>query len=366
MQSKADMPRKFYRPELDLVRLLAFLLVFVHHTLSQSSLPQLRLLALSSASGMQIFFLLSSYLITELMLREIKTTGTVHVRAFFVRRILRIWPLYFVFVIAYLVYSLATHASPKVIHGLIAFLLVSGNWYTALYGFLPNVISPLWSISLEEQFYVLWPVTVRFGKQRAIWFLSVISIIASYLALLYLGDGHHTYAAVWANGFVEFQFFGLGAMLAILLHKNSFQLPLWIRPLLFAFAVLAIGVAQKDFHFVGYDDLLARTLIPAYLLLASGVVACFLSINGLAVPKAFAPLLYLGRISYGLYVFHRLAYACVDPFTSEHFAGTTLALIRLSATLALTIAFASVSYYLLERPFLKLKSRFTFVVSRAD
>ena len=89
-----DARRNFYRPELDLLRFVAFLLVFLSHGLWADLSPVTLAISKAGVSGLALFFLLSSYLITELLLREHASTGTVHLKAFYLRRVLRIWPLY--------------------------------------------------------------------------------------------------------------------------------------------------------------------------------------------------------------------------------------------------------------------------------
>ena len=90
---------RFYRPGLDALRFFAFLVVFIHHTPSLNRNAVWHVAKEPFAFGMQMFFLLSAYLITELLLREKENTGVVHFKAFYIRRILRIWPLYFLGVI---------------------------------------------------------------------------------------------------------------------------------------------------------------------------------------------------------------------------------------------------------------------------
>ena len=118
--------QRFYRPELDVLRFLAFLLVFFRHGYEAFASPGVRRVGEASGIGLPVFFLLSAYLITELLLREQEKTGTIHLRAFFVRRILRIWPLYFLFLLGSFLIAVSGHGvfPPK---ALAAFLLLWGN-----------------------------------------------------------------------------------------------------------------------------------------------------------------------------------------------------------------------------------------------
>jgi peptidoglycan/LPS O-acetylase OafA/YrhL len=160
----------FYRPGLDILRALAFLLVFVAHGLvSEINRPtQAGAIARMGEFGVSIFFFLSSYLITELLLREKRDTGTIHVPAFYVRRILRIWPLYFAMIA---VGWFCGQFSPS--HALsfawgASLLLLFTNWYTVGHGYPPGFLFPLWSISVEEQFYLAWPLIVKYLSPGAL------------------------------------------------------------------------------------------------------------------------------------------------------------------------------------------------------
>lgn len=155
---------RFYVPELDFLRFVAFLAVFAFHTRNYpayakfpAAINSLMLTMESAGSfGVDLFFALSGYLITELLLREETSTGNINIRAFYLRRILRIWPLYFFFL------GLAaalTKIDPEQHFGLkylAPFTLLSGNWAVILFGVPDSVANPLWSISMEEQFYLCW------------------------------------------------------------------------------------------------------------------------------------------------------------------------------------------------------------------
>jgi peptidoglycan/LPS O-acetylase OafA/YrhL len=140
----ARTPQRFYQPELDGLRFYAFLAVFVYHTLPQQPafyrslhlpLPSLwAAVASSGASGVDLFFTLSAFLITALLLRERQQTGGISLRLFYIRRILRIWPLYF-FVLAVAV--VLAHIVPGQIlpwYYVVGYLLFVGNWINVAFG----------------------------------------------------------------------------------------------------------------------------------------------------------------------------------------------------------------------------------------
>jgi peptidoglycan/LPS O-acetylase OafA/YrhL len=116
-------------------------------------------IASSGRFGVQLFFLLSGYLITSLLLREKEVTGHINVRAFYVRRILRIWPLYF-FVLT--LAALWPWSGRLPLSYFAGFLLLAGNWIVVLFGVADSWAIILWSVSIEEQFYLLWPLGMKF------------------------------------------------------------------------------------------------------------------------------------------------------------------------------------------------------------
>jgi peptidoglycan/LPS O-acetylase OafA/YrhL len=160
----------FYRPELDVLRFFAFFSVFVCHLAPvpiPASAPATKVKLLytyalireSGAFGMCIFFLLSAYLITELLIRERISTGSIHLGAFYIRRILRIWPLYFGAVFAgYFVGLLLSqfHLRPMWVA---AFLLLAGNWYTVRNGYGPSIVDPCGASRLKSSFISCGPAS---------------------------------------------------------------------------------------------------------------------------------------------------------------------------------------------------------------
>src|SRR5271170_4480502 len=126
----------FYRPGLDILRALAFLLVFVAHGLAShiDKPSQIGAIARAGEFGVCVFFFLSSYLITELLLREKRDTGTILIPAFYARRILRIWPLYFAMIGVGWLYGLVSPTHTLSVAWLLSLLLLFTNWYTVDHG----------------------------------------------------------------------------------------------------------------------------------------------------------------------------------------------------------------------------------------
>jgi peptidoglycan/LPS O-acetylase OafA/YrhL len=364
----------FYRPELDVLRFFAFFSVFVAH-LEQAPNPlsapptKLKLLHAytlvreSGAFGMCIFFLLSAYLITELLIRERTSTGDIHLGAFYTRRVLRIWPLYFAAVFAGYFAGLLLPQFHLSLAWVAAFVFLAGNWYTGRINYAPSTVGALWSISLEEQFYLLWPSIAKFGGIRALTGFASLTIPVGYAVLFYLsGKGVRMQPSLWTNSFIQFSFFGIGALIALALHSRSFSVPMPLRVFLFGSGVLLWLVSNRYFHVNGVFYEARPWLVSCGLGLVT--VACifiFLSLFGISRALLPPQLIYLGKISYGLYVFHLPCREVAAWLLGGIRHGL---LFRPLLQMVLTILVASVSYRYFEKPFLRLKARFEFIKTR--
>jgi peptidoglycan/LPS O-acetylase OafA/YrhL len=395
---------RFYHPELDALRFFAFFLVFLHHSLPHdpsfytkmgvSSFLASALAALGNtgAFGVNLFFVLSSYLITELLIRERERFGHVDLRAFYIRRILRIWPLYFAFIAfawALQWYLPSQHIGWRA--GL-AFTLLSGNWWVVFVGFPSSIIFPLWSVSIEEQFYIFWPAVMRRLSQQGLLCAAAAMLVTANLTRWYLAARHTWESRMWANTFVQLDAIALGILLAVLLAGRTPRLAPLRRAALFAAGLACFALAANYWQIKG-DPLTVPRVLLGYPVMALGAVALFLAVlrpagrpkTPAGVPHlpqsadvglrsdpgshawhtwGMSPLVYLGRISYGLYVFHVLGLMITDYTIHHQDSSLARYFFRNAVAFALTVAFASVSYRWLETPFLTLKQRFTHILSR--
>ncbi len=366
-------PVRYYRPELDALRFVAFLSVFFFHgvqvnrqgTFHAHPLLTRAIIFVHSSGrfGLSLFFFLSSFLITTLLLLEKQKTGTLSLRSFYLRRMLRIWPLYFGFL--FLMYALGLSWRPAAFSSgaLASFTCMLGNWYVLSFGILATTVTCLWSISVEEQFYLIWPAVMRRLNRRAMISFSVALATAS-LAGIFLfvrrGDdaGH-----LWFSTVTIALFFATGALLA--LHLGLKTQPVSVPRFVAGFSICAVCwlVAVA----LGFDDArlahLPACAAAAYALAALGSAALlwgFLHIPRRVLRPQFV---YLGRISYGLYVFHGLALLLCGGLLREWLhlpAG-----LWVFPALLLSILLAVISYECYEKPFLRLKVRFERVPSRA-
>src|ERR1700677_1497524 len=175
-RAAAHAPHRFYQPELDGLRFYAFLGVFICHTLPFDGAVYRRFhlpipwlwgaIAKSGAAGVDLFFALSAFLITSILLREREETGAISLRRFYLRRILRIWPLYFLLIAlgVVLAHTMVKQSLPW--YYVAGYLLFVGNWVHAVFGGPNSICFPLWTVSIEEQFYLVWPLAAKMLKRR--------------------------------------------------------------------------------------------------------------------------------------------------------------------------------------------------------
>lgn len=366
--------RRFYLPELDLLRLLAFLMVwFAHASFAFHGLLPARGLALVNAAGSlgaPIFFFLSAYLITELLRRERQLTGAVHLPLFYMRRILRIWPLYFAILAAYGLLGLRFHGFRIEPGRLLASFLLAGNWYIAFHPAITTPLRALWSISVEEQWYVLWPLLARtFSRARLLLFCGLFFFAAQgILVLLAHGRGQAALSVTgWVNSGVQFQYLALGAAAALLLNGRVPRLGASMRVLLVASGAIALlaaaGVCQIKQAGVAHS---AGSLCAGYMLAGLGTACLFFALLGISSSYCPRALVRLGQLSFGLYVFHETGFFLASALARHYGVPATLATAagEKSLALALTVLLAFLSYHAWELPFLRLKQRWTIVRSR--
>jgi peptidoglycan/LPS O-acetylase OafA/YrhL len=361
---------RYYRPELDVLRFFAFFLVFLSHVVpgdiaffAQAHIPSsvaklIINMSAGGAFGVDLFFTLSSFLITTLLLREKEAYGAINVRSFYVRRMLRIWPLYFVFlfIIAPALQYILPNESMSLKY-VLAFALLAGNWACVWWGYPHSVSSPLWSISIEEQFYLSWPLILRRWADRLIP-VALTLLVVSSITRIYLIVHGAVHPQIWCNTLARLDPFSCGALLAVYAQRKSITLSPGVRIILPAVALSVLTVVGD------YEDFSGAKSLITYPAITVACIALMLSALGSRMTSV-SPLVrtfaYLGRISYGLYVFHSIFIEMLGvPSTHTPIDRS----VRTIAALGATIATAAISYRFLEEPFLRLKEGFARIKSR--
>ena len=362
---------------------MAFLLVFLSH--AQWAPPSLARVPLLGPAliglhrhgglGVDLFLVLSAYLITTLLLIEHDQRGGISLKFFYIRRSLRIWPLYY-FILAFMMfaypllkgtYSSDAHQAVLQTHG-VASVFFLGNLADSFTSVeVPDEIGHLWTISLEEQFYLLWPalLVLFIGRRRVLHALLVGALVGGVLARVWAAVGDLD-LVVWKSTLTHFDPLALGSALALYRAQRP-GAPRWSTAKL----LLGIGLIVLTTEFPRPRD---ETLHGAwtYLAVAAGFTLMIdASLSGgrgwIGRALGWRPLAWLGQLTYGLYIYHLLGLE-VGGLAGDAL-GASLETRRgwaahMGVALVITVAMAYASSRLLERPFMRLKRRFAFVASR--
>ncbi|HEY1730801.1 MAG TPA: acyltransferase [Terriglobales bacterium] len=340
-----------YIPALDAVRGIAACLVVVAHIFGPVKLGGMAVL---------IFFVLSGFLITWLLLRELERTGEISVRSFYARRTLRIFPAFYVFWIICVLVAHLTHG-PFSWGEAIASFFYMGDYYTAMHSSHAHQIMGItWSLGVEEKFYLLWPaICVMLRKDLAKLFrvsLSLAAFIWLYRAL----------ACIYLHLPVDYLRYSFDSRFADILLGCAFALALKLRrlePVLGAVARVKVFPLLLAGILVGLTMLerhLSDRLFYVFALPFSTVVVAVLLIQ--LIFEAHSPgyrwlehpvLRFLGRISYSLYLYHIVAITSI-----EHLFPHLRLRWLYPLMCAGSVTAAYMSYRFIEQPFLQLKNYF--------
>lgn len=327
-----------------------------HGTPHRATLEQLPVVGMGWF-GVDVFFAISGYLITTLLLREQDREGSISIWNFYVRRILRIFPAYYAILALYvlLVFFMERNTSRGQIfwHYLPGYLTYTYTWMGP-YGEEGPIFHFAWSLATEEQFYLVWPFVVCFLPRR--WAAAVMACVLGISLTARYG---YSDAAAGETLLRILQSIAppicLGALLAFTLHvPHGFRLAFtilgrkWAAPLSLLALALALAVT-------GPSDQ-NRQLLP-WLVLPFLVGACVIrEDNGLARFLRFPLLVQIGVLSYGMYLLNTLAIKVLKMVLGR--LGLDYGVVMLPAAIALTMAMAWVSYRYYESYFLSLKKRF--------
>jgi peptidoglycan/LPS O-acetylase OafA/YrhL len=337
-------PSLGYRPGLDGIRALAVILVAGVHTRPR--------LIPSGAIGVDVFFVLSGFLITTLLVAELDEVGRISVGRFYARRALRLLPALAGLLVVVTAWALLI-ASPSTRHRALQEVLAAAS-YTRNLTWWAHVPGPLlghtWSLALEEQFYLVWPlvliVSVRAGRSSTK--LSVV-FFAAFATLTVLRVAGFAGPGALFIGRPEALLLGAALALARRDHPGRWTGERGAGVAVIVGTVVLLGLAVVD----GADDLHGLGYTAAALAAAGtiwGVV--MLDESGAARAFAWPPAVVLGRVSYGFYLWH----LPVLRWTDDHVHTT--AILRVPFGLAMALGATVVSYQFIERPALRLKARF--------
>jgi peptidoglycan/LPS O-acetylase OafA/YrhL len=356
--------KSFHFKNLDSIRTIAFFSIFLAHAFYTES-PMVENSAAFQwavkfrdifSFGVPIFFVLSGFLISFLMLREQQTHGVFSIKNFYVRRVLRIWPVYFmVLVFGFVIFPIIrTSVLRQPYHETASpwmYALFLSNFDQINAGALPfgAGLGPTWSVSVEEQFYLFWPVMLLLFKDRMFLFpvLVVMACAIFFSAYLNLSRKHTLHCLIYLS---------TGALFAYL----SIYREKWIRNatavspvyLLLAIAGIVAGIHASSHAIAPY---VAIAFLIGYVI----IYQCYGSrLNFGSIPF----LERFGKYTYGLYLYHVIcnlfAHVLVDDILRWQDSVATAVFIKPIVSLTLSLVLSYLSYRYVESYFLGLKERF--------
>ena len=331
--------------QLDAVRGLAILLVIFHNTCNIQAF-YLNRLAAHGWMGVDLFFVLSGFLITGILLNARNSKG--YYRNFYARRCLRIWPLYYsvlflMFVVIPFLRPSITSLILKHSHPRWSYLFFLQNFLTDVPTLAAGPLGVTWSLGVEELFYLAWAPVVSFLSLGQVRRLAVSILVLSPPLRLYLTWDH---VLIYSNPFCRLDGLMAGALLAVLLRSGGFRPDRYLGPawsVLLACGALAVVTNTYGAPWLSFSMTSLASLSFVFVSLFSPK----LWFQRLLRNKFLS---YTGVVSYGLYLLHKI------PIDLIKASGMNLSpLLSFILTLLGSYMLAFASWHVLERPFLKLK-----------
>lgn len=336
-------------PQLDAVRGLAVLLVLIHNTNIYPSW-HLGFISANGWMGVDLFFVLSGFLITGILLDAKQSSQ--YFQNFYARRCLRIWPLYYAaLILMFVIVPLLRPSAAPLIFGersspWWAYPLFLQNFVVSVPSAAAGLLGATWSLAVEEQFYLCWPLVVRFCGEAQLRRIAITVICLSPALRLY-ASLHHV--NIYSNTFCRLDGLMAGALLAVVIRSGNFSPSKFVSRAWIVFLVsVPFALVIETFHarWIGFSVIVAASVSFVYL-------ALFSQQRWLRSILTNRFLVYTGTISYGIYLLEKIPLDIAKAFhLDEH------QLLAFPITIASTYAIASLSWILLERPFLRLKRFF--------
>jgi peptidoglycan/LPS O-acetylase OafA/YrhL len=334
-------------PSLDGIRAICIILVLFAHILSPYKFNEHThfLIELSGVLGVQVFFVISGFLITTLLLKEKINKGDISLKNFYTRRVLRIFPVAFLYLICILAlnFILGLQIPAKCFIGAAFFMSnlawFQGSWYTGHY----------WSLSIEEQYYLVFPLMMKkFTDRIHLLLIAVLSFIIFLRALAYSGN-FPDWPVLKITGYLIYQSDGvlMGSLLAVLCFKNYVPINFFRRFSIYFILLLPVLIWSFHANLIGITSVnptISSLLISIVVLCC--VVSLRYSIYNFLNNKY---IMLVGKLSFSIYIWQQL-------FTGYNDKMGRLARVPVNLIMIALVSYCS--YYFFEKKFLKLKDKF--------
>lgn len=336
--------RKF--DQLDSLRTVAATGVVLHHFLYEFGLAS----PVYGWIGVDLFFVISGFLITAILLRqkEVVSDRSLLVRNFMVKRVLRLFPTYYLLLIIFALLQYFLHVWSWEPGQAVYFFTYTSNLLFFQHGFGSVQLNHVWTLAVEEQFYLLWPWLVLFLSRKTLLRIVVVLVVLSFLFKTYSGIDHVRLLTI-----SHFDTLGGGALIAIFGYEKGFFA--WIGRkwgLLVAFSLVGLALHAQMWR----NPLLLNASV--WILSITLVTSCLRGhVGTLGALLERRWMVHTGRISYGIYLYHMP----IPVFLTMILARTGVVVnhvVQFAFAIVLTYVIAELSYRWIERPFLRLKDRF--------
>ena len=343
-RSNLDFIKPVFFPNLEILRaFLAWAVVF-SHLFDRLNIVHLEI-GNYAVSG---FFVLSGFLITYLLLTEFRNTGTISLIKFYYRRILRIWPLYYFYLLLAIIYVGEVDLSV-----LKYYVMMIPNIAYLYHNMIPYT-NHYWSLGVEEQFYLFWPIFVLLSKDKFLIF-SLMMIVFIYAVKMIF------YNSLTISSFMhtsKFDLLILGSVLAYFWSKNIFKFFESIRISYLILIVSIIFYMLVSFNLFYFSKILNHFIF--------GLATCFLILSLINIKSNYSKnnfFILNGKISFGIYVYHSIILDLVIKLILDYSKNdidfyNSIIIVLLS--FIITFFTALISYYGIERPFNKLRTTFNY------
>lgn len=360
-----------YFHNLDYLRFFLSLIVVIYHippiTFTVLSIQLFDELAIfhRGSEAVFFFFTLSGFLITRFLIQEKNTEIDINLKMFYMRRVLRIWPVYFLVLCIGLTFyhyilpavGIESKSNYSIISAIILCFFFLSNVFQTM--FHPgSILSILWSIGIEEQFYLFWPVLFK-----KITLKNILIVLFFLYFIITLNNVIDPESTLLKYRFL-FDFMIIGGIFSILeaLHPAkilTFYKNIIVRVLFSGLFIIIFFTSFLNF-ILYYNVQLYHNICGLIAVVFIGVVV------NLKPVLIFSPLAYLGKISYGIYMYHMIIvhlvlFVALKLNFADKFSPTTLFFILYSIIISLTLLFSHISFKYFEKFFLKLKGRFTVI-----
>lgn len=380
---------KVFFPNLDGLRFFSFFAVFLYHTYltffnniantNPGAFKYISFFFSNGNMGVNFFFVLSGFLITFLLIKEKEFKGTIHVPNFYVRRILRIWPLFYLCVfIGFVLFPILKQASggtPNEIAKPLYYLTFANNFdFMHTWPEKPDatILSVLWSVAVEEQFYLTWPVILSLVPYRFYKYVfPVIMGLSLVFRSFYTGLDDHDFGVRYFHTFSLIGDMAFGGLLAYWCSfDNAFRRFVTkmnrLQIAMIYLGALVVTLFRYELFNIHPVTVVIERLVIAFFYGMIILEQCYAERSFFKMGN-FNLISKLGIYTYGLYCLHLLGFVAADILLSKAGLNKTSFIIALAGSaiaLVIAIGISLASYHLYEKWFLRLKDKFAFIVKK--